>query len=37
MLDTADNLYFVVNNGNSATQILEGTISNALAGNGTLF
>ena len=28
VLDTPDNLYFVLNNHGSSTQILEGTISN---------
>jgi microcystin-dependent protein len=37
VLDTADNLYFVVSTNTTETQILEGRISNALAGNGSLF
>ena len=37
VLDTADNLYFVVSTNATETQILEGRISNALAGNGPLF
>jgi hypothetical protein len=37
VLDTTDNLYFVLDNDGANTQILEGKISNALAGNGTLF
>jgi large repetitive protein len=36
VLDTTDGLYFVIDNENSKAQILEGQISQALAGNGTL-